>query len=253
MKQNDSSGENQGDMKKMKRYIKRKKLLFYFVGIVLCSIALAQTVNASSEHISFHIDAYVADGYFSTDVTSSGNTVKPGEKTTITFKAQKGDGSLYVDLGSYGSQSISFDTPLSSISIPVGGVSGLASVNVDLSGSLEGDLIIDGPATLSKNHLSWTNWGEQTVTVDASNAEDGDTIKVTLDLKYTGHIGAHGDTVLGDVTLISSQSLPGASGSKSFVHTVNVKSSILPSVPGFELISLVSAFALILFWKRKRK
>lgn len=222
--------------------------------LIICGIiAFIPIAKAGSNHITFHVSVSVADGYFSTDVTTSSDSVEPGKSVTITFDAQQGAGSLYVDLGTYGGQDISFKTPLSSISVPVSGISGVASLNVDLRGSLEGDLTIDGPGSLSTSHLSWNSWGEKTVTLDASNAEEGDTITVTLDLEYTGHIGAHGDTMLGDVTLISDQSLPGVGGSDPVVVTVKVqKGGILPGVPGFEIALVACAIALVLLWKRKK-
>ena len=217
--------------------------------LLLCSLSLfITTVNASSVHVTFNVNAYVAEGYFSTDITSSGDKVNPGGSTTITFEAKQGQGSLYVDMGTYGSNSISFKTPLSSISIPVSGIPGVASANVDLRGSLEGDLTVNGPGTLSTNHLSWSSWGKKTVTLDATNAKEGDTITITLNLKYTGHIGAHGDTFLGDVTLVSDQALPGVSGSKSVDHTVKVTAS---GVPGFEIAIVIVAIAAVALLHKK--
>lgn len=234
---------------------KHKEATAGITGILLLYslLALAPLAEAGSDHVTFHVDAYVADGYFSTDVSASGDTVTPGDKTTITFEAKRGGGSLYVELGSYGGATVNFDTPLTSVSIPVSGMTGIASVNVDLRGTLEGDLTVSGPGTLSINHLSWTSWGKKTVTLDASKAEEGDTIKVTLKLKYTGHIGAHGDTLLGDVTLISDQSLPGVAGSKSVVHTVKVQSSIFPGVPGFEIAIFLGAIGVVFLLQRKLK
>lgn len=236
--------------------MKRKEFVFPILGVLLlCSaFPLATTVNAASEHVTFHVDAYVAEGHFSADMVSSGDSVQPGGTTTISFEAKQGGGSLYVDLGSYGGSSISFNTPLSSVSIPVSGITGIASVKVDLRGSLEGDLSVQGLGSLSTSHLSWNSWGKKTVMLDAGNAKEGDTISITLTLKYTGHIGAHGDTFLGDVTLISDQSLPGVSGSKSVVHTVKVqKEGILPGVPGFEMLMTLTAVAAVMLLHRRMK
>ena len=231
----------------------RKKFLCAIFGFMVLSglLPFIDTGNAGSTHVTFHVNAYVAEGYFATDVTSSGDTVKPGEITTITFETKQAKGSLYVDLGSYGGSSISFNTPLSSISIPISGIAGVASVEVDLRGSLEGDLSVNGPGSLSTEHLSWRSWGKKTVTLKAANAKEGDTITITLNLKYTGHIGAHGDTVFGDVTLISMQSLPGVSGSKSVVHTMNVKKEILPGIPGFEILLVLSAILVAVILKNR--
>jgi len=208
--------------------------------------------RAGSTRTTFNLSTSVASGSFSTYISASGTSVKPGGSTTITFDAEQGGASLTVYLGSYGSESISFSTPLSSVSIPVSGISGVASVNVDLSGTLEGDLSVSGPGSLSTTHLSWNSWGKRSVTLNAANAKDGDKITVTLNLEYTGHIGASGKTFLGSITLISPQSLPGVQGSPPVTLTVDVKESKgVGSIPGFEMIIAIGAvIAAITLWKR---
>jgi len=209
--------------------------------------------RAGSTHTTFNLSTSVASGSFSTDISASGGSVKPGDSTTITFDAEQGGASLTVYLGSYGSESISFSTPLSSVSIPVSGISGVASVNVDLSGTLEGDLSVSGPGSLSTTHLSWGSWGKRSVTLNAANAKDGDKITITLNLEYTGHIGASGKTFLGSITLISPQSLPGVQGSPPVTLTVDVKESKGGGgIPGFEFPVFIMAGAIILFAMKRR-
>ena len=67
-------------------------------------------------------------------------------------------------------------------------------------------------------------------------------------MEYTGHLGAHGDTMLGDITLISDQALPGVKCSNSVEHTVDVKKAgILPGIPGFETIILFTGLIIVMF------
>lgn len=228
------------------------KRWLFGITCLLIFISMINYVKANTTKVNFSVDAYVCNGNLATYVTAAGKDVKPGGSTTITFELKKGSGYLTLNLGTYGSGSISFDTPLNEISIPVAGISGLASVNADLSGRIDGYLTVDGPATLSTTHLIWTDWGKKPVTLTTTeDAKDGDEITVTLNLKYTLNIGATGKTLLGDVTLISPQTIAGIDGSPPITLTINVKEK-KGGIPGFEIVGFVSAAAIYVFLYRKR-
>ena len=232
-----------------------KKLLFGMTCLLIFVGMLNYNAKADATKVNFSVDAYVCSGNLATYVTATGKDVKPGGSTTITFELKKGSGYLSLDLGAYGSGSISFDTPLNEISIPVAGISGLASVNADLSGRIDGYLTVDGPATLSTTHLIWTDWGKKSVTLTTTeNAKDGDEIVVTLNLEYALNIGVTGRSLLGDITLISPQTIAGIEGSPPVTLTVNVKEKKEGGgIPGFEIVGFISAAAIYVFLYKKDK
>ncbi|MFQ6126997.1 MAG: hypothetical protein ACE5R6_20670 [Candidatus Heimdallarchaeota archaeon] len=231
---------------------KPKEAIGIFVAFLFLSASILLVLNTpanadTTTHVTYSVNTSVASGSFSTDVSTSGDSVEPGGSTTITFDVQQGSALLMVDFGKYGSESITFDTPLSSISVPIYGIGELASIIVDLSGMLKGDLSVKGPGFLSTNHLSWSSWGKKSVTLDASNAEDGDTITVRLILEYTANIGATAETILGDKTLISPRRLAGVQGSPPVTLTVDVKKG---GIPGFELVVTLGAIIAVISLKK---
>jgi hypothetical protein len=165
--------------------------------------------------------------------------------------AQKSS-SLTLDLGIYGTRTITFDTPIGTISVPVAGVTG-ASINVDITGSITGSIATSGPGSASPTSLSWTSWGSKTITIDAAQSKSGDTISETLSTFYTVSIGVS-VTVLGYTTQLFSVPVRSIPGSPSV--TANISVSAFPSIPWLYIgiaVVIVVAIAGGIVYSRKHR
>lgn len=164
----------------------------------------------------------------------------------------QGSSSLTLDLGTYGTHTVTFNTPIGTISIPVSGIPG-ASVNLDITGSITGSITTSGPASASPTTLAWESWGSKTVTIDATNAKDGDVIEATLSGSYSVSIGAS-VTLLGMTTNLFTVPMSNLSGSPSVTANIGVSSS--PPIPWlyiFIAIIIVVIVAGSILYLRKRK
>ena len=218
----------------------------FFVCVMMLLIPMNTTASSNNERVTFAVSVSIASGSFSTNVITSDVNVKPGESVVLSLDAQKGPATLRVNLGSYGSPSITFDTPIGTLKVPVTSIL-VATVNVDVNGSLTGDLSVQGPGTLSSQSLEWSTWGSKSVTVNASpTAEEGDAIKVTLTLKYRVSLGASATVpFIGTQTIIPFQSLGELRGSSSVVATVHVGTGG-DWIPGKLSLELAAIFAILL-------
>lgn len=186
---------------------------------------------------------------FRVDCSGSSAKVKPGESTTVAFNCKGGTGTVTVTaLG--GTGSASFETPLGAASIPVAGVAGVATVNVDIQGSLVGAVTSSGGATVASSRLTWSSYGSQSVTLQApSTATPGTRYTVTLSPEYTATVGGSIKSSLGSAEIISF-TVPVAKA-PSAQATVEV---VAPGpLPGFEApLAVIGLLVMAFLWSRRR-
>jgi hypothetical protein len=214
--------------------------------------------SASPARVRFDISRGAIFAYFSVECVASSPDVQltPGSSTTISFIANSAPAEVGVEvLGQTASQS--FDTPIGTLSIPVFTV-GVATVNVDIVGGLDGTISASGPGSVSKRTLSWSGWGTQSVTVTISpDAEPGNTIRVTLLLEYTVDIGASASIPIVGRQTIGSISAAELSGSPSVTTTIQVvqpEARVPLAIPwtligGIVLIVIIIAIAVVVIRK----
>jgi hypothetical protein len=185
-------------------------------------------VKAKTSNVSFSVSISRVSGTFNVEGSLQDTSVPPSGTVDVDASVAKGSSSLTLDLGTmYGTHTVQFDTPLGTTSIPVTGVPG-ASINVEVTGGIDGSITTSGPGSTSPNPISWTAWGSKSIAIDASQAKDGDPIGLTLSLFYTVSISVS-VTVLGQTTTLFSIPAGSLSGSPSVQARINVSSA--PPIP----------------------
>jgi hypothetical protein len=182
-------------------------------------------VEAAASDVSF--SAAVASwisGDFHVQASLDDSSVAPGSNASIQATVAEKTSSLTLTLPGYGSHTITFSTPIGTESVPVIGIPG-ASVNVEITGQIQGAVSVSGPGSVSPDPVSWSSWGSNTIIVDASQAKDGDTISAALSLEYVVSIGVS-VTILGQVTRILELPVTGLSGYPQVTARVSVSSSV---------------------------
>ena len=241
-------------MLRTKPVLPRKELLS---ALFLTLIALSATicllgVRAASSSVSFSLGVSRVTGTFNVDCSLEDATVAPSSSVDIHASVAQKSSSLTLDLGTYGTHTVTFDTPIGTVSVPVSGITG-ASINLDITGSITGSITTSGPGSASPTSLSWTSWGSKPITIDATQAKDGDSIKPTLSASYTVSIGVS-VTVLGYTTQLFSVPVRSLSGSPSVTANIGVSAS--PTIPwlyiGVAIIIVVTVVGGAVYL-RKRK
>lgn len=159
--------------------------------LMLLFVSGAPQASAATTNVTFDASYYTTvSGSFGAAIVCADSTVTPGGEVEIDFTAEQGTASLTLNLGTYGgSYTLNTDTPLGTTHIPLTSIT-VADVGVDITGRMDSNINVSGPGSVNMQSLSWSTWGVKTVVVDASNAEAGDTILLTMSLEYVVNIGA---------------------------------------------------------------
>lgn len=241
-----------------------KRVLAFAILFVLCALALGQpiecseSVSAAPMTVKFDIFESAISGTFRTKGDVGNDvTIKPGDQLQLTVSAQQSSGTLTLDLGAFGKHSVDFDTPLGTVSIPIAGVPGVMTANMDITGSLTGTLSA-GDGSLDKTDLRWTSWGTKGITFDSTGVLDGTDVTIRLRLYYTFSLGVSvGILILGNQQLLS-EDVSDVQGSPTLSMKIRVRSApeasftseMLPILLGVVII-IIAIVAVVVLWKKQ--
>jgi hypothetical protein len=173
----------------------------------------SQPQGPSSNRIRFDVTQGAISASLSVEcgVSDTNIQVNPGSSKTISFDVKSAPGEVGV---TFSGQTVSknFDTPLGTISIPAYSI-GVATANVDITGRLDGTVTVAGPASVDRETLSWSGWGSRSIKININpDAMVGDSVRVTLSLRYTVDIGVSVSTIIGNQTIanVSAAQLSGS-------------------------------------------
>jgi hypothetical protein len=153
------------------------------IGALLFS---ANAVSANPDIVRFNFAQEPFIGYFTINCTASTTSLelRPGDSKTITFTTSADTSEIGINV--LGKRlTAKFNTPIGILSVPVL-YAGVVSGNIDLTGKLEGIVNVSGPGSVNQSNITWSGWGERSLTVTVlSSAKAGDMIRVTLQPYYT--------------------------------------------------------------------
>jgi hypothetical protein len=193
--------------------------------MTLALVVQVPEAKAAKQAISFAVSQSGITAVFNVEGSLDDASVAPGGSATVQAGISKKTFSITLDLSNYGLGTHTygpFDTPIGTVSLPVA-----IGVNVDITGHIEGSIATTGNGSVSPNNPSWSTWGSQAITVDASQAKDGDTIGLTMSLSYVASIGVS-VPIMGRVIDVH---LPGVPGSTPI--TANIRVSSASTIPWF--------------------
>ncbi len=144
-------------------------------------------VGGLSAYFSIHADLSVEREPL--DFFTDEDEVPPGETVDVTLEVNPSSASVALPLGSYGSPTMQFSTPIGGLSIPIVDLL-VVTGNLDVHGILRTVIYTEGPCRTDVSELTWSGGGTKTIPLRIlESADNGDEVYIGVKFYYIVSLG----------------------------------------------------------------